>query len=68
MAHEDAGHYAAKHPKGTKLNLKIAEPVKQKISDGRITCADAHAIAHNLKVTPAAVGVTIDLLECRIGK
>ena len=68
MTHEDAGHYAAKHPPGTKLDSRIAEMVKQKISDGKITCTAAHKIAGELNVSPAEVGVVIDLLEKRISK
>ena len=66
MAHEDAGHYAAKHPAGTELNSQIAELVKAHTVDGRISCAAAHKIAQELQVSPLDVGVTIDLLEIRI--
>jgi hypothetical protein len=68
MAHEDAGHYAAKHPEGSKSNPQIAEAIKQKITDGKITCAAAHKIADNFKVSPAEVGMNIDLLEIRLNK
>lgn len=66
--HEDKRHFAAKHPKGTKLNPQIARAVKEKISDGKITCAASHKIAYDLKVTPAEVGVAADLLESRLSK
>ncbi len=68
MIHEDAAHYAAKHPESTELNEKIAEQVKAKTADGKITCGAAHKIANELKVSPCEVGVTIDLLEARIAK
>lgn len=68
MAHEDAGHYAAKHPPEIKLNPQIAEAVKGKVLDGRITCAAAHKIARKLDIPPAEVGVTVDLLETRISQ
>ena len=68
MAHEDAGHYAAKHPKNTLLNEKIAAEVKVESVDGKITCSAAHKIATKLNISPAEVGVAIDLLEMRIGK
>ena len=67
MAHEDAGHYAAKH-KDTELNEKIAVKVREKMSDNSLSCGAAHAIAEELKVKPSGVGVTLDLLEVRIGK
>ncbi len=66
MTHEDAGHYAAKHA-GAKLNEKIAEKVREKMSDGTLSCGAAHAIADKLKMNPSEVGVTLDLLEVRIG-
>jgi len=67
MAHEDAGHYAAKH-KDTELNEKIAVKVREKMSDNSLSCGTAHVIAEELKVLPSEVGVTLDLLEVRIGK
>ncbi len=67
MAHEDAGHYAAKH-KGAKLNEKIAEKVREKMSDDTLSCGAAHVIAEELGVAASEVGITLDLLEIRIGK
>ncbi len=68
MTHEDAGHYAAKHPPGTALNQAVSDAVKQKSTDNGIPCAAVHAIAGNLKVLPGDVAVTIDLMETRITK
>ncbi|MBW2340693.1 MAG: hypothetical protein JRF50_10190 [Deltaproteobacteria bacterium] len=68
MTHEDAGHYSAKHATDTKLDPKIAEAIRLKAVDGRITCAAAHKIAGKLVISPADVGVAIDLLEMRIEK
>ena len=68
MTHEDAGHYAAKHPEGLKPDAKIAEAVEQKVSDKRITCAAAFQIAEKLDVAPARVGTTLDLMEIRLSK
>jgi len=65
MTHEDAGHYGEKHP-GAERDPEIEKQVKQKISSGRISCADAHAVASALKVSPQKVGVAIDLLEAHI--
>jgi len=67
MTHEDAGHYAAKHP-DAKADPAIAAAIEEKQTDGRITCAAAHAIASKLGCPPEAVGVNIDLLEKRIAK
>lgn len=66
MAHADAGHYTAKHPEGMEVNPQIATQIKTNLVDGRISCAAAHKIAEELQVSPADVGVTIDLLEVRI--
>mgnify|MGYP001820888930 CR=1 FL=1 len=68
MTHEDAGHYASKHPKGTEADPKIVEQVKQKLSNNHITCVAAHLVATDLSVPPWQVGMTIDLLEARIIK
>jgi len=68
MTHQDAGHYRAKHATDTKLDPKIAEAIKQKTEDGKITCASAHKISGKLNISPADVGVAIDLLEMRLKK
>ncbi len=65
MAHEDAGHYAAKHP-GATVDPDIAQAIAAKEKDGRITCSAAHTIAKRTGRPPQAVGVNIDLLEKRI--
>jgi hypothetical protein len=67
MTHKDTGHYAGKRG-GAQLNEAIAAKVKEKISDNRISCAEAHNIATTLNVNPADVGTAIDLLEVRIIK
>jgi len=68
MTHEDEGNYTAKHPSGTEVNKQIAEAVKRKIVNGKITCSAAHAISNDLNASTADVGVTIDILEVRINK
>jgi len=68
MTHEDAGHYAKKHPEGTTLQPEIAEALKSKQTDGKISCAAAHAVADQLNISPAEVGITIDLMEYRLLK
>ena len=65
MAHEDAGHYASKHP-GGRIDKTIAEAIAAKEKENRITCTAAHSIAKRLGCTPQAVGMTIDLMEKRI--
>ena len=68
MTHEDAGHYAAKHPPGTTLDPIITAALHAKTVDGQVACRDAHQIAIDLDVTPATVGAAIDLLEKRIAQ
>lgn len=65
MAHEDAGHYAAKHP-GGKIDKAIARAIARKEKEGCITCTAAHAIANEQDCSPQVVGLNIDLLEKRI--
>lgn len=68
MTHEDAGHYAAKHPEGSLPDPRIADRLKAKVKDGTVSCAAAHAIAEELNVSPKDVGKTMDLMELRIVK
>lgn len=68
MAHNDAGHYAAKHSPERKLDQNLARAVKEKTRDGAISCAAAHMIANRFKIPPGEVGFTVDLLEIRIAK
>ena len=67
MTREDAGNYAGKR-RGAKLNKTIAAKIKERISDNKISCSDAHSIAAALNVAPDEVGTAIDLLEVRIIK
>ena len=66
MTHEDAGHYRLKHPSDTKLDPRIAEAIKRKATKNKVSCASAHRIADEFDITPAQVGVALDLLEMRI--
>ena len=68
MTHNDAGHYADKHPRQTVIDPNLAAAIKKKAANERISCATAHSIAQRQVVSPARVGQTIDLLELRIDK
>lgn len=68
MAHEDAGHYAAKHPQGTELNAAIAAEIEKKSQESALSCAAAHTIAEALGTAPAEVGRNMDLMEVRLTK
>lgn len=72
MTHKDKPNYAKKHAPTLKLNPAVAEAVKEAASDNTLSCTAAFIVAGKLKVTPAEVGVTIDLLEipiiqCQLG-
>ena len=66
MAHQDKGHYAAKHPAETQWDEQIARLIHQKAKGDVITCADAVEIAAETGKTISEVGVALDLLETRI--
>jgi len=68
MTHQDAGHYAAKHPKGTQIDPHIESALTSKLSNNRISCAAAHTLAADLSVSPAQIGLSVDLMEARITK
>lgn len=69
MAHEDEGHYAAKHPEGTPVDERIAAALEGALDDrGRLRCATANRIARDLDVEMKQVGTTADLKEYRITK
>lgn len=68
MTHEDAGHYAAKHPQDSKADPQIVELVKQKLKDNHLSCTAAHDIAEKLSIAAALVGKNLDLMEARISK
>ena len=65
MTHEDAGHYAAKHPHA-QIDPTIAAAIDAQQENDRITCAAAHAIAAKQGCQPKRVGINIDLMEKRI--
>jgi len=68
MSKQNAGHYAAKHPPGTRVSLSIEQAIRDKMTENKITCRTAHEIAAALGVSPQEVGVGIDLLEARISQ
>ena len=68
MTHEDAGNYAAKHSKDSHVDSLIMEAIKQKISEGKVTCAALHGIAVKLRRTPIELGKNADLLGLKFSK
>jgi hypothetical protein len=57
-----------KHLPGSAPDPLIQEAIRQHASQDELPCAVAFQIAADLKVTPAAVGQTLDLMGCRLVK
>jgi hypothetical protein len=68
MTREDKGHYAKKHPPDRKANPLIAEAVRKRAKEGKLSCAVAFEIVRELDVSPEEVGFTLDCLELKIIK
>lgn len=66
MTHHHKGNFAAKHSSKATVSDEIQQALKKKIQQQSITCAAAHAVARELNIPPAEVGMAIDLLEYRI--
>jgi hypothetical protein len=67
MARKDKGHFSAKHP-GVTVKKEVAELLKKKKVDGAMTCPLAFQAAGELNLTPAEVGLALDILEIPISK
>jgi hypothetical protein len=50
MTREDKGHYAKKHPPERKVNPLIAEAVRKRAKEGKLSCAVAFEIVRELDV------------------
>jgi hypothetical protein len=68
MTHKDAGRYATKHGPGVRPDERIAGAVREKAAAGELACAEAERIGVTLDVSLAEIGMTLDLLELRIGR
>ncbi|HPA71219.1 MAG TPA: hypothetical protein PKY31_03060 [Spirochaetota bacterium] len=68
MAHQDEGHYRAKHGDAAPPARAVLDAAKADAKDGLITCAAAHGIAKRLNVTPEDVGRAVDFQELKISK
>jgi hypothetical protein len=72
MTRKDRGHYAEKHPEDRKVKPEVTQAIKEKSTDGEISCLSAFEVVQALKVSPAEVGFTVDSLEmpivrCQLG-
>ncbi len=68
MEYQHKKDLVSKHGPEIKADPAVAEALKSKAGDGRVSCAAAHRIAQDLKVSPALVGVALDLGQYRINK
>jgi hypothetical protein len=66
MTRGHSGNFSAKHPADLKIETSIMNAVALKMKDGGMACKTAHAIASELGVPPAQVGVAMDLQNGRI--
>jgi len=60
--------YRRKHPPEARPDPALVEAIQEVEDEGCVSCAVAHDLAEELRVTPAAVGRTLDLMEYRIVK
>jgi hypothetical protein len=68
MTRKNGNHYAGKHGQDIKIDPAVAETIKKKATEGKLPCAVAFKISEEMGVTPAEVGIALDLLEIKISK
>jgi hypothetical protein len=57
-----------KHSPDKKVNEEVAAAAKARVKDGEVPCAVAFSIAEDMKVSPAEVGFTLDMVDIRVVK
>ncbi len=67
MGRKDKGNFSAKHP-GATVKKEVADLLKKERVDGAMTCPLAFRTAGELNLTPAEVGLALDILEIPISK
>ena len=67
MAHEDKGHFAAKHS-DIQINETTAKKIRALAQDICLSCSSAHRAGKSLAVSPLEIGVQTDLLEYQISE
>ncbi len=58
--------FAEKHGNNASLNAAIKNEITKSMKDGAIFCDDAFRIADKLDITSEKVGVTADLMNCKL--
>lgn len=65
MSHSDSGHYALKH-RHREILPDVSSAIQARSVNGRIPCADLHALARSFNMPPEEMGVQADLIEIRL--
>lgn len=68
MGSQHKENYSVKHPPGTQSDPAIETALPEMVKEGRISCAAAHGLAKRLNVSPAAVGLAMDMQNFRISR
>ena len=68
MTSEKGQKFSDKHGPNARAHPVAADQIQKSAKNGAITCAAAHRIAGELKLSPAEIGKAIDLLDYRISK
>jgi hypothetical protein len=66
MTRQDKRHFTQKHAPECRADRRISEALKRQAPAGELTCSQAFAVAANLNVPPAEVGLALDLNEIRL--
>lgn len=68
MTDQKNNQFAAKHQNKAQINNIIKNEILKQNKDGKLPCFVAFKIANELRVSPAEVGKTVDLLNFRLTK
>lgn len=68
MTLEKEKKFSAKHGTDAQADPTVKDMLENKTSNGEIACAVAFQIAEELKVPPADIGKTMDLMELKLFK
>ncbi len=68
MIDQKNNQFAAKHQGKAQINNIIKNEILKQNKDGKLPCLVAFKIANELRVSPAEVGETVDLLNFRLAK
>lgn len=68
MAPEKGHKFSQKHGPETQADPVIKEKINRHARQGELACAVAFKIAEELGVSPADIGITVDLMDQRLNK